>query len=476
MKNYNVLLTDDDNSLRLILSESLLRAGYEVTSLKNANELMDEIKSGRGDIVLTDVIMPDGDGIDLIPKIKKIRENLPIIVMSAKSNLHTAVRSNQEGAFEYLPKPFDINDLLIAIERALQSKTQKIDYSIKIDLDDSFSLIGSSSSMQDVFKVISKVVTNDLSVLISGESGTGKEVIAKTIHELSDRKNKPFVALNMAAIPKELIESELFGHEKGAFTGATNRHEGKFGQASNGTLFLDEIGDMPFSAQTRLLRVLQEKEYTPIGGRNTIKTNARIISASQNQLEKMVQNGVFRKDLFFRLNVIPIVVPPLRDRKSDIPLLINYFLKKNIKEGLPEKYFSSKASELLSEYFWPGNIRELENFIKRVSILNSDKEISSDVVEQNLHLEIQKNNIKNNKNSNLSINFESQINDLFSSYKPNLPPAGLYNKVINDIEKPLIEICLNVTGGNQHKAALLLGINRNTLRKKIKDLNISIPR
>ncbi len=472
MKSYNVLLTDDDNSLRIILSESLLRAGYEVTSLKNTTELMDEVKSGRGDIVITDVIMPDGDGIELIPKIKKIREDLPIIVMSARSNLQTAIRSNQKGAFEYLPKPFDINDLLSTIKRALESELQNKENSNKIDFEDSSSLIGSSKSMQAVFKIIAKVVSNDFSVLILGESGTGKEVIAKTIHELSNRKNKSFVALNMAAIPKELIESELFGHEKGAFTGATNRYEGKFGQANNGTLFLDEIGDMPPSAQTKLLRVLQEKEYTPIGGKDLIKTNARIISASQNPLEKLVENGVFRKDLFFRLNVIPIFVPPLRDRKCDIPLLVNYFLKKLVKEGFPEKYFSSKASDLLIEYSWPGNIRELENFIKRLIIINSDREISSQLVKEHLHLDIQINSKKNIENNNLSVNFKNLLNDYFSSYKPNLPPSGLYNKVINEIDKPLIEICLTVTGGNQHKAALLLGINRNTLRKKIKDLKI----
>ena len=315
-------------------------------------------------------------------------------------------------------------------------------------------------------KLVSMVAKSNSTVLLRGETGCGKDVVARAIHELSKRSGN-LVNVNCAAIPAELLESELFGHEKGAFTGATNRYEGKFGQANNGTLFLDEIGDMPPSAQTKLLRVLQEKEYTPIGGKDLIKTNARIISASQNPLEKLVENGVFRKDLFFRLNVIPIFVPPLRDRKSDIPLLVNYFVKKLVKEGFPEKYFSSKASDLLIEYSWPGNIRELENFIKRLIIINSDREISSQLVKEHLHLDIQINSKKNIENNNLSVNFKNLLNDYFSGYKPNLPPSGLYNKVINDIDKPLIEICLSVTGGNQHKAALLLGYKIMSLKSSL---------
>lgn len=473
MLNYKVLLADDDNSLRTILSESLVRAGYEVVSLENGNQLMDEVCSGNGDIVLTDVIMPDGDGIDLIPKIKKLRQELPIIVMSARSNLLTAIRSNEEGAFDYLPKPFDINDMLNSIERALSSKLKNITSLSLGDLDDSFSLIGDSPSMQSVFKTMSKVLSNDLSILIIGESGTGKELIAKKIHEFSNRKNEKFIALNMAAIPKDLIESELFGHEKGSFTGATNKHLGKFTLSNNGTLFLDEIGDMPFSAQTRLLRVLQEKEYTPIGGEKSVKTNARIIAASQKSLDILVNNGKFRKDLYYRLNVIPINVPPLKDRLSDIPLLVNHFLTKIADEGLPKKVFSDEALKYMLNYSWPGNIRELENFIKRVSILSSDKEISLILVKDNLQNLFfpHRDNIINN--SNLSTSVKVKLKNYFNEYKPDLPPSGLYDRIIKEIERPLIELCLKATGGNQFKAASLLGINRNTLRKKIKELKIS---
>ena len=475
MSKYKVLLADDDESLRIILTESLLRSGYEVISLKNANELMEKVKSGIGDIVLTDVIMPDGDGIDLIQKIKKLRKDLPIIIMSARSNLLTAIRSNKEGAFDYLPKPFDINDLLDIFKRALYSNSKNLNKTDDLETDNPLSLIGKSKSMQDVFKTISKVVSNDLSILIIGESGTGKEVIAKTIHELSDRKNYPFIALNMAAIPKDLVESELFGHERGAFTGAINQQKGKFSQANDGTLFLDEIGDMPFSAQTRLLRVLQEKEFSPIGSKEVIKSNARIISASQNSLYDMVEKGVFRKDLFFRLNVIPISVPPLRSRKTDIPLLVNHFLEKIADEGLPKKFFSSKAIDLLNNYSWPGNIRELENLIKRLSILNFEQEISAEMV-QNILLKNHDNINKLMKNNTLVDFLENKIKLLLNNSQSNYTQVGLYNLIVSEIEKPLIEICLKFTDGNQNKAAVLLGINRNTLRKKIKELKIEIHR
>ncbi|MBL41621.1 MAG: nitrogen regulation protein NR(I) [Rhodospirillaceae bacterium] len=475
MSKYKVLLADDDEALRIILTESLLRSGYEVISLKNANELMEKVKSGIGDIVLTDVIMPDGDGIDLIQKIKKLRKDLPIIIMSARSNLLTAIRSNKEGAFDYLPKPFDINDLLDIFKRALYSNSKNLNKTDDIETDNPLSLIGKSKSMQDVFKTISKVVSNDLSILIIGESGTGKEVIAKTIHELSDRKNYPFIALNMAAIPKDLVESELFGHERGAFTGAINQQKGKFSQANDGTLFLDEIGDMPFSAQTRLLRVLQEKEFSPIGSKEVIKSNARIISASQNSLDDMVEKGVFRKDLFFRLNVIPISVPPLRSRKTDIPLLVNHFLEKIADEGLPKKFFSSKAIDLLNNYSWPGNIRELENLIKRLSILNFEQEISAEMV-QNILLKNHDNINKLMKNNTLVDFLENKIKLLLNNSQSNYTQVGLYNLIVSEIEKPLIEICLKFTDGNQNKAAVLLGINRNTLRKKIKELKIEIHR
>ena len=333
---------------------------------------------------------------------------------------------------------------------------------------------GKSSAATELKRLMKKVAPTSSTALILGPTGSGKELVAKGIHEFSGRKG-PLISVNCAAIPTELLESELFGHEKGSFTGADKARSGKFELSSGGSLFLDEIGDMPFSAQTRLLRVLQEKEFTPIGSKETIKTNARIISASQNHLDQMVEEGLFRKDLYFRLNVIPIFVPPLRERKTDISLLINHFLNKIKDEGLPKKFFSDKALSVLEDYSWPGNIRELENFIKRLSILNSEQEISSDVVKKNL----QKNHrIKNkvNKNNGLNHIIESKFHEHIGSHNPNFTPHGLYNLIVSEIEKPLIEVCLKFTNGNQHKAAELLGINRNTLRKKIKELNILIHR
>ncbi len=475
MNNYTILLADDDLALRTILKEALEREGYIVLASKNATELMKQVKSDVGDIVLTDVIMPDGDGIDLIPRINKYRKNLPIIVMSARSNLLTAIRSSEKGAFDYLPKPFDINTMLNSINRAISYSNKEYKEKFTKTFDQSSNLIGNSPSMQKVFKTLSKIITNDLSVLIIGESGTGKEVIAKTIHELSNRKQYPFIALNMAAIPKDLIESELFGHEKGSFTGAITQYQGKFLLAQNGTLFLDEIGDMPPNAQTRLLRVLQEKEFTPIGATKSIKTNARILAATQQPLEDMVEEGKFRKDLFFRLNVIPIYVPPLRERISDLPLLVDFFLQKIVTQGLPRKIFEMNALNTLSKYSWPGNIRELENFIKRLSILAPEEEISPELISENLPNQTSKKE-KLNNNNNITQNIQRLLNEHFSAHKPNLPPPGLYNRIISEIERPLIEISLKATKGNQFQAALMLGINRNTLRKKIKELKISIVR
>ena len=365
--------------------------------------------------------------------------------------------------------------MLNSINRAISYSNKEYKEKFTKTFDQSSNLIGNSPSMQKVFKTLSKIITNDLSVLIIGESGTGKEVIAKTIHELSNRKQYPFIALNMAAIPKDLIESELFGHEKGSFTGAITQYQGKFLLAQNGTLFLDEIGDMPPNAQTRLLRVLQEKEFTPIGATKSIKTNARILAATQQPLEDMVEEGKFRKDLFFRLNVIPIYVPPLRERISDLPLLVDFFLQKIVTQGLPRKIFEMNALNTLSKYSWPGNIRELENFIKRLSILAPEEEISPELISENLPNQTSKKE-KLNNNNNITQNIQRLLNEHFSAHKPNLPPPGLYNRIISEIERPLIEISLKATKGNQFQAALMLGINRNTLRKKIKELKISIVR
>ncbi len=381
-----VLVADDDRSIRTVLTQALGRAGYQVRATSSAATLWRWVEDGEGDVVITDVIMPDENGLDLIPRIRRIRPELPVIVMSAQSTLTTAVQATQRGAFDYLPKPFDLTDLMAVVDRALkqpmalapQAEAQKT------ASDEQMPLIGRSPAMQEIYRIIARLTTTDLTVMINGESGAGKELVARALHDYGRRRQGPFVAINMAAIPRELIESELFGHERGAFTGATNRHIGRFEQAGGGTLFLDEIGDMPPEAQTRLLRVLQEGEFTTVGGRQPIRANARIVAATHRDLRALIRSGQFREDLFYRLNVVPIRLPPLRERPDDIPVLAQHFLNKAQSEGLPAKTIDPAAMALLSAYRWPGNVRELENLIRRLAALVPQPVITEEILAQEL--------------------------------------------------------------------------------------------
>ncbi|MBN8984020.1 MAG: nitrogen regulation protein NR(I), partial [Rhizobiales bacterium] len=321
----NILVADDDTAIRTVLNQALSRAGFEVRLTSNAATLWRWVSQGEGDLVITDVVMPDENAFDLLPRIKKIRPNLPIIVMSAQNTFMTAIRASECGAYEYLPKPFDLKELIAIIGRALAEPKQRVSANDAESEFDTLPLIGRSNAMQEIYRVLARLMQTDLTVMISGESGTGKELVARALHDYGKRRNGPFVAVNMAAIPRDLIESELFGHERGAFTGANNRASGRFEQAEGGTLFLDEIGDMPMEAQTRLLRVLQQGEYTTVGGRTPIKTDVRIVAASNKDLRILIQQGLFREDLFFRLNVVPLRLPPLRERIEDLPDLIRHF-------------------------------------------------------------------------------------------------------------------------------------------------------
>src|SRR3982751_6589105 len=332
-----ILVADDDRAIRMVLNQALIRLGHDVRTTGNAATLWRWVADGEGDLVITDVVMPDENGLDLIPRIKKIRPELRIIVMSAQNTLLTAVKATERGAFEYLPKPFDLRELVSVVERALTAPREVSASQPEDDADDQLPLIGRSPAMQEIYRVLARLMGTDLTVTIMGESGTGKELVARALHNYGKRRNGPFVAINMAAIPRELIESELFGHEKGAFTGANNRSSGRFERAEGGTLFLDEIGDMPMEAQTRLLRVLQQGEYTTVGGRVPIKTNVRIVAASNKDLRILIQQGLFREDLFFRLNVVPLRLPPLRERVEDIPDLVRHFFAQAEREGLARK-------------------------------------------------------------------------------------------------------------------------------------------
>ncbi len=475
MVGETILIADDDKGIRTVLQGALAREGFDVRVTSNASTLWNWISAGEGHLVITDVVLPDESGLDLIPKIKKIRPNLQVVVMSAQNTVLTAVRSSQRGAFDYLPKPFDLVELTNIVKKALAfDNTNQTNF--KNIEEEELPLIGRSPAMQDVYRVVARLINTDLTVLINGESGTGKELVARCLHEYGKRKNFPFIAVNVAAIPKELIESELFGHEKGSFTGATSRKPGRFEQAEGGTLFLDEIGDMPQEAQTRLLRVLQEGEYLTVGGESPRKANVRVVAATHRDLTLLIKTGEFREDLYYRLNVVPIRIPPLRERVSDIPELVQHFFSNCSKDGLAPKFIDNLALERLQKYDWPGNVRELENLIYRLVVLYSENEIGIEIVDSEL-IESPKTETRVDLDGIVFEDVaEHYIKKHFEGLKDGQSINGLYSKIIKTIEKPLITSCLSVTKGNQIKAAEMLGINRNTLRKKLRELNITISR
>jgi len=475
-----VLVADDDRSIRTVLTQALGRSGYQVRCTGNAATLWRWVEDGEGDLVITDVIMPDENGLDLIPRIKKLRPELRVVVMSAQSTLMTAVKATQRGAFEYLPKPFDLKELLAVVGRALAAPAApgEIPPPEPRDAEERLPLLGRSVAMQEIYRSIARLTTTDLTVMVNGESGTGKELVARALHDYGRRRTGPFVAINMAAIPRELIESELFGHERGAFTGALNRAQGRFEQAAGGTLFLDEIGDMPAEAQTRLLRVLQEGEFTTVGGRAPIRANVRIVAATHRDLRQAIRAGQFREDLFYRLNVVPIRLPPLRERVEDIAVLARHFLDRAKDSGLPGKTLHQSAIDRLRQHRWPGNVRELENLMRRLAALYpqemiTDEVISIELQENGLDLEVP---ATGGSTEPLAQAVERHIRQFFAASRDGIPMRDIYDQVIAEVERPLIQMTLSATRGNQIKAAAMLGLNRNTLRKKIRDLEIPVVR
>ena len=476
MPEGTILVCDDDSAIRTVLNQALGRAGYDVRTTANAAGLWRWVAQGDGNLVITDVILPDENAFDLLPRIKRLRPELPIVVMSAQNNILTAITAAERGAYEYLPKPFDLKDLTAIVQRALASPKSKRAMPDMESGDERLPLIGRSPAMQEIYRIIARLTQADLTVMISGESGTGKELVARALHDYGKRRNGSFVAVNMAAIPKELIESELFGHERGAFTGATARGVGRFEQAEGGTLFLDEIGDMPLEAQTRLLRVLQGGEYTTVGGRVPIKTDVRIIAATNRDLRQLIQQGLFREDLFYRLNVVPMRLPPLRERVEDIADLVRHFLRKAEADGLPLKRLEAAAIERLKLHSWPGNVRELENLIRRLVVLNPDETIAEEAVAQELTQLEPTAPARSDEENSLGAMVEQYLAAHFAEYGDGLPPPGLYDRVLHEIERPLIAISLAASRGNQIRAAQLLGVNRNTLRKKIRELGVEVIR
>ncbi|APG62709.1 nitrogen regulation protein NR(I) [Sphingorhabdus lutea] len=469
MSKKKILLVEDDPSIHIVLESALIDDGYEVHSCDTVSERDTLLRTHKYDLMLTDIILREGNGLKSLHKFADDYPDLPIIIMSAQNTLDTAVRASELNVYEYFPKPFDLEKLLLTISQAVKPEDfQQNDNIAQYELNQgNMPLVGQSPAMQDVFRMIARLMNNDLSVLILGESGTGKELVAEAIHSLGSRKTGPFIAVNMAAIPAELIESELFGYEKGAFTGAHGLSIGKFEQAQGGTLFLDEIGDMPMQAQTRLLRALQSGTINRLGGKATIKLDVRIIAATNQDLPALIAANIFREDLYYRLNVVPINLPPLRERPEDIARLTHYFLDLASKEGLPRKLISEDALEHLTNSPWRGNVRELKNSIYRLLVTVRDDVINKNAVENILG------EVSASPKPVITASFDDAVAQFIAKKEHDRNSDGkIYALALAQFEKPLLSIIMKKVKGNQLRAASMLGINRNTLRKKLADNNI----
>ena len=457
---HSIWIADDDEAIRLVLEESLSSSGFKTESFPSGEELIKRLEQDKPDLIITDVQMPGMLGYDLLKHINNNFDDLPVIVMTAFADMQAAVESFGGGAFEYLPKPFDLEEATKIVERALEEKPK----TKGLKLDNKLDIIGESQAMQNVFRSIGKLSSTIATVLIQGESGTGKELIAKSLHKNSPRHDMPFIALNMADIPKELVESELFGHEKGSFTGAVDKRIGRFEQANGGTLFLDEIGDMPLDSQTRLLRVLSNKEFYRVGGDKPIKVDVRIIAATHQNLNNLVSQKNFREDLFYRLNVIKIEVPSLRERKEDVEDLSKYFLK-NYSDSLDEdlRVISDEALNTLMKYDWPGNVRQLENVCYWLTLMSP----SQNVKVQDLPTEVKEFEVTDIPSSS----WEDGMQNWLKNVSMNIE-SGLSEIAITKIEKMLIRTALERSNGKKNDAAQILGWGRNTLSKKMKEHGI----
>ncbi len=466
-KPDTVWIIDDDKSIRWVVEKALQKAGIITRSFASGKELLAALQGDLPDALITDIRMPGMDGLELLDKVQHSHPNLPVIVMTAHSDLESAVSAFHGGAFEYLPKPFDIKEVVNLAQRAcIHGRQQQDDaHRAAATIEPTPEIIGEAPAMQEVFRAIGRLARSHITVLINGESGTGKELVAKALHRHSPRAKNPFIALNMAAIPKDLMESELFGHEKGAFTGAQLRRAGRFEQANGGTLFLDEIGDMPAELQTRLLRVLADGEFYPVGAHLAVKVDVRIIAATHQNLEILVDQGRFREDLFHRLNVIRIQIPALRERKQDIPLLLRHFLHHAAAElGVEIKTLKPEAEAFLSTLEWPGNVRQLENSCRWLTVMASSREVHlHDLPPELLNTSLEKETVGTDWESLLRTWIDQQLLT---------KEAEVAKQTIPAVEAILIKAALNFTRGKRHEAAILLGYGRNTLTRKIKELGI----
>ena len=467
ISNPKVLIVEDDNSIGVVVSAALAAENIDAQICDTVSGRDAALATRHYDLMLTDVVLKDSDGMATLKEAMARAPDMPVIIMSAQNTLETAVRASEIEAFEYFPKPFDLNDLVLAVKQGIDKRRSAPSGNVQSLAEANLPMIGRSAAMQDVYRMVARLLRNDLSVLISGESGTGKELVAEAIHSLGHRKTGPFVAVNMAAIPAELIEAELFGHEKGAFTGAIGQSIGRFEQAQGGTLFLDEIGDMPTHAQTRLLRALQSGVISRIGGKASIRLDVRILAATNQNLAVLIAKGKFREDLFYRLNVVPIDMPPLRDRTEDIGLLAEHFLAMAAKEGLPARQIDDAAIGLLMSNKWRGNIRELKNLVYRLALISRDDVISEATVSQYMKP------LPQFEAPPQNVTFEAAVSQFLRNNKLRVGARDkLYAQALAEFEKPLLRHVMQQAKGNQLKAADLLGINRNTLRKKLTDYAI----
>ena len=459
-KENSVWIIDDDESIRWVLEKSLSEEGFEVSSFESADQALKKIKLDPPQVILSDIRMTGTTGIELLDEVNASNINIPIIIMTAHSDLKSAVESYEHGAWEYLPKPFDIKEAVKIVGRAIKGKEKKTKFD---EADTKVEIVGEAAAMQEVYRAIGKLSNSNSTVLLVGESGTGKELVAKAIYQHSLRKENPFIALNMADIPKDLLEAELFGHERGAFTGAEEKRIGRFEQANEGTLFLDEIGDMPLETQTRLLRVLSNGEFYRVGGRDPIKVNVRIIAATHQNLEDNVKKRTFREDLFHRLNVIKLILPKLNERKEDISVLAKHFLKISSKEigELENKYLSKEVEEYFLHLPWPGNVRQLENVCRWLTVMSPSQEIRIEDLPKELLTEI------SNTQNNWSETLRKWVKESLLKGETNILEIAL-----PEFEKTLIEEALKKTKGKKKEAAKLLGWGRNTLTRKIKEIGI----
>ena len=454
----NIWVVDDDESIRWVLEKGLAESGMDVQTFDSANKVIKKLETENPQLILTDIRMPGPSGIELLDKVKELRPDIPVIIMTAHSDLDSAVESYEHGAWEYLPKPFDIEEAVAMVQRATAVDEDKKDEASETQAE----VIGEAPAMQEVFRAIGKLSNSNSTVLLNGESGTGKELVARALFQHSPRREKPFIALNMADIPKELLEAELFGHEKGAFTGADDKRIGRFEQADGGTLFLDEIGDMQLETQTRLLRVLSNGEFYRVGGREPIKVDVRIITATHQNIEELVKSGNFREDLFHRLNVIKLSLPKLSDRKEDIPTLVKHFFQKSSDELKEEKkYLSAEVEDYFMTLSWPGNVRQLENTCRWLTVMSPTREVKLEDLPDDLKVE----NVEN-------LNDWTKVLQSWSENYLSKGKNNLLEEAIPEFERTIIKVALNKTMGRKKEAAELLGWGRNTLTRKIKELGL----